>query len=376
MKRMRALLLFGLALPMVALFVSWRLVPRDRPVSLWSYGYRDLSPAVMEAMHRFAVSSDTTQAYDLTLALADSRERAAALGAVRNGVVVRADSGIGAVTTEAIRNVALAELAALGAPEPRHAIGVVVMLDTRNVYPQFTRAVVLPATPDQPCTIVMRISFRHIQLRGVGNSDRLLGTCGFYAVYGYPGDGMREWLVRTRTAAAGFLQRPASHGDGIIRDPAEATAAGRAPDLAACRAGRLDGCERLFLEPRTSVPEWESTWREIAIVPDDGRTQITQPGQFRSSRTSVSAGLLASIADDLGPERFARLWVADGDMKQAFESAAGRSLGSWIQGRVATAVLVYRAGPGVGAVQWLSLFVVLGIALGAGYRFSRPTLTN
>src|SRR5690606_15883695 len=96
---------------------------------------------------------------------------------------------------------------------------------------------------------------------------------------------------------------------------------------------------------------------------------------FMRRRTAFTAGMLAALSTELGPERFARIWQSDEDPLTAYEQAEGRPLAEWIAERVEQTVKVYHAGPSVGAVQWVSFVLLLGAVVGATLRLAPGRLT-
>jgi len=77
----------------------------------------------------------------------------------------------------------------------------------------------------------------------------------------------------------------------------------------------------------------------------------------------ASNSLLAMMAEDLGPTRFASFWSSSLPVSDAFRQAAGQTLGNWYQAQIRRELK--RAGrvPAPGPARG-SAFAVLALALG------------
>lgn len=372
----RSVLVYALGVPALALLLFYLLIPTGKdPLALARWMYR-VDPVLEAEFSRYRTVYDTAQAYASALEVADSRERAGSVSAGhRAGLVVRGDSGVSPALRAQVEGIARAELAALGVPEPRHPIGVVVMFDTRAFYPRFERAVVLPATPAGACTVVLRIGHRFQNFIGIGNSDRLLGTCGFFAVYGAPGAGMLRWLEATNMRRAAYLQRPESHGDGVVRDPGEANAAGRVPAVAACRAGRVQGCADLVAGREGTDEQFEYWVRRLPeLVPPDPRVAIYSPTTLGSARNVVGYGLLSSLAQHLGPEGFGMVWRSADEPAAAYAAVAERPITDWVAEHLRTNIREYQAGPGLPVRQWAMALGLVALPFGLAVGLTRRRL--
>ena len=358
----------------VALLLFFALVPGARK-DWFVTAFEE--PALGAALRTYIMSADTLRTLNAALAVADSRDRAHAMAGQRatTGLLMRADEDVSAQDLAQVRAVAREELDALGVHEPAYPVAVVIMRDEQVVSRRYMRAVVLPAEAGAPCTVVLRLAARFPTFAGFGDSDRLLGTCGFFAVHGAPGAGMSEWLRETRMNTAAFLLRPPSHGDGVIRNPLDANAAGQEPSIAACRAGRLDGCARLFTAD--DAPTENSAFRRLDASlagPPPRDVQTGTPTSFGSGRSSVSQGLLASLAGSLGPERFRAIWASDAAPAEAYAALEGRPIETWVAEYLEEAVMDYDAGAGLDWWQWLSALALTGVAVASVLRFSRGSL--
>lgn len=348
----------------LSLFVA--LVPSGhealRARALWG-----LDAAPDAAFERYRATLDSAFALRFALEAMDSRARIDALP-VRTvqGLVVRADSGVAEAYRRRIEETARAELTALGLEAPRHPVAIVVMADPRNSGARYMRAVVLPASAGAPCGIVVRLSSRFTHFAGIANTDRLLGGCAFFAAYGAPGAGMRAWLTRSQLRTSAYLQRPASHGDGVLRNPMEVNAALNDRAVAACRSGRPGSCVRLFdgtadTDPATGLATTQALPR---VIPPDGRTVVYNPFSFGSPRNTVTHGLLANLAEHLGPDRFRAVWTSDDAPVTAFAQLTGESIDAWVGSYVATHVSAYRAGAALAPGQWLATITLFGLLMG------------
>ncbi len=372
----RSILIFGVAVPAMALLLFYLIVPTGKDPMVFARIIYGADRAAQAEFNAYIASSDTLQAYTGAIKIADSRARARAAAGLGQGLLVRAEGGATTEQRAKVEVIAREELRALGVAEPRHPIAVIVTVDTTAFYPRFERAVVLPHGPGEACGIVLRISGRFPQFHGMGNTDRLLGTCGFFAVYGTPGPGMLRWLNETRMRRAAYLQRPESHGDGVVRDPGEVNAANRSESVVACRAGRMEGCRMLF-NAEGEERENEMFWMRAmpVVAPVDSSVAMYGPWTIGSSRVAISYGLLANLASDVGPEKFSAIWTSVQEPEEAFLTVSGRSVGELVAEQLRTRLVEYRAGPGLPASQWLLALGMIGVPLGLVLRFAGRVLS-
>lgn len=365
----------ALGVPALALLLFWLLVPVHRDPRLFLRLMFGAQMAEQDReFQRYRAVADTARAFETAWRAADARVRANGLGPVA-GVLVTSDRGAADPHRAAAERLVREELGALGAATPRAPVAVVVLHDEDLQYPRYVREVVLPERSGAACTVVLRLSARFPHFAGTGSTDRLLGTCAFHAAYGAPGAGMQQWLTETNLQRAAYLQRPASHGDGVVRDPGEANAAGRDAVVAACRSGRVEGCRELWMA-RVDTLLLEPWQRSLpTVAPPELRVATFGPSSFAAPRSAISAGLLASLAEHLGPERFAEVWRAPGSPEEAYARIAGRPLTAWVGEHVQTNIREYRAGPGLGVTQWASSLLLGAIPLGVLFGLARRRLS-
>ncbi len=373
----RSILMFGVAVPALALLLFYLIVPAGKdPMAIGRLIY-GVDPAREAEYEAYRSHQDTVQAYAGAIKIADSRERARAAGAgLRQGLLVRAEAGADDARRADVERIARAELRALGVDEPRHPIAVVVMVDTTTFYPRFERAIVLPRTRGEACGVVLRISGRFQNFSGMGNTDNLLGTCGFFAVYGTPGEGMMRWLTTTRMRRAGYLLRPPSHGDGVVRDPGEVNAASSSQTVVGCRAGRPAGCRMLFNAEGEDEGR-EFYWMRVVpvVAPPDPTVAMYGPWTLGTERAAISYGMLAAMAGDLGNEKFTAVWTGDRSPDEAYTAVSGAPIEEWVAGHLRSRLMEYQAGPGLPASQWVLALGVLGVPLGLVIRFAKRSLS-
>lgn len=375
----RSLFIYAVLTPAVAVALFFQLIPKTGSVFGRPAGGGG-SAALVSATESMYSVADTSRALDDAYARADSRSRARAHeGALATtpSVAPRTvrmsdqfsfviDTGISVKSRALVEKIARQE-----APSPQAKIAIITMIDPYLFFPRYRRLVVLPSSPDGPCTVVLRLSFRFPVFNGTGDNDRLLGTCAFYAKFGAPGRGMRDWLERTGLRSAGYLQPPASHGVGGQLTPMHVSSLGRIGVVAACRAKREGACDRLFDAEESATPS--AFGRPLVRVSDLSFDDVSLSSPFThgSPTATVGTGLLASLAADLGDDRFRTLWRTDTPLRETFEQTEGRPLAAWVESFVDARMYEYHAGPAPTNIQWAAILIVFGVALSMALRSTR-----
>lgn len=190
--------------------------------------------------------------------------------------------------------------------------------------------------------------------------DRALAPCLLRAAFGIPGRGMRDWLERTRAAAArsnAWLHRQnraVLDGRGQLPwEPMyEQVATGRSETGLSSLLRNLDAFEiAVMTAPPYSMGSpalrcLEGNTAECTrTVLDSFPLQETLPGDLtlshsweagRRNRSNVLLSVhpigdwfLSDIIRLEGRERFARFWRSDQPLEIAFREAFGRDLGAW-----------------------------------------------
>ena len=75
----------------------------------------------------------------------------------------------------------------------------------------------LPERPGDACVVVFRLPTAQRTSFTPAATQRLLGTCAFYAAFGQPGEGTQRWLAETRGVSARYLVRPSAFADDTTR---------------------------------------------------------------------------------------------------------------------------------------------------------------
>lgn len=349
----------------------WMIPDRVETRPWWEYQYQNDSAALG---HERAVRAATIRRAQLETQWrrAEANARIAEVP-VRAGLTVVAHPSVPLATRRTFEDAVRAELEAIGASVPRHPIVLRIEADSSSVAGYHYRtAIVLPTASDGACGVFITVPFRNRSRPAVSVWDRVLGTCAFYAAYGAPGAGIREWLARTRATAAEYLTPPPALAGtpGVV----ELSSWRREYELAACRAGVATWCEELFerrgLRPLTAIRS--AAGDSLVAAPN---VSITTNGGLGDDRSIVSGGLLAALAQDLGERRFATLWASDEGPTAAYAALEGLPLSSWVREHVATHVAEYRrsALPPVGTL--LFTLLVGGAVSGTTFRLARRELT-
>lgn len=313
---------------------------------------------------------------------AEAREVARALPAVRPGdAIFRFEAPLPAAAAARIEKSLREELAVIAPNGTAYPIAVVARVDSAALGGLYRRTVVLPDSPDEPCVVVFGVSPQNLRYPGVLATDRLLGTCGFYAAFGAPGRGMAEWMRGTNLALAAFYQRPSALGDGVERIEVRHLADATTRALAACAASRPGACAAALESPR--VP-WEEVWpwrrptkalyeRTPSAVP--GVVTFTREYSGSTESAWLRAGLLSDLAGELGAERFAALWRDERVPTETFEAREGRAFDDWVRDRVVARVEPYAPGPGVAGVPLALALALAGAAAFAGIRYAKREMS-
>lgn len=341
-----ALVAFGLLIPRRATpEVSWREADwREHP---------DIISAIRGA----------TALEDRRADLERREERAIARAVIaetrRTGdLTVTADAAVPAETRAHFAAAARRELATAGAVR----VPIVVHLAADTVKGQvynYVRTVVIPRTATAPCGVTVTAPTHRVAQMRLSDEDRLLGACAFYARYGRPSAGMLQWLVATRHASAGYLTAPPTiAGDTTMLSLRQQYR--ELWTLRGCRAGELSTCATVFSPTREHVEPLLGSMERLRLAAawEYGDAVAYFPGQVSDTYSRMSHGLLAALAEELGPARFEALWSSADGPETAYERAEGRPVTQWLVARAERIVEPYRRGPAVPLVPW-----AIGLAL-------------
>ena len=344
---------------LVAIGVATLLVPRERGDA------RRGERARLDAYDRWYIARRESGAYWRIQDRAVIRELAHTLPPVPvQTPLVRFDPRIPSGAVDHLRATIASELSAVSANPPRHALAVIVVVDTGRIGGVYRRAVVLPGRGEEPCTVVLTVvlteALIHAATLTLSPTDRLLGTCAFYAAYGAPGAATAAWLRESRAASAQFLQLPSGYTGSMRRRQLDAGFTAEA----SCRAGRREACLTLFA-PSRGVPIFEDQ------TPAESLESTAVPGTqsywtlwYLPEEYLLQPGMLGALASELGPLHFGELWRGDRSIADGYRAREGRPLDEWLYEYIAARTLPYSAGPGIGALAWLlaSGLVVLAVA--------------
>lgn len=355
------------ALPtLVALALAVLLVPSPRPDRDWyELAYADQPSTLAVLRKREALQRALTRVEDVTQRV-EARERAQrAVAPATAGVTFDLDPRLTEGQRREIMEQVRSEVSASAPGAPRYRLVVIGYVDPRGEWgARYERAVVLPTDATQACTVVLRIP------NALGGAfvryatDRLLGTCAFYAAFGAPGAGVQQWLLDTNLRRAGFLQPPSALIGDTSRTVIERYNAIDRSEYEACRAGQAEGCAAVFSP--TDAPNARLAGfglrsrggtRSLVETPE---LRIFYPTSLGSESAFVAGGLLAALADSVGAARFTEIWQSPLSPAEAFERQSGRPLTAWVRSHLATRMEPYHAGPAIPRLQALLAF---GLAL-------------
>lgn len=280
---------------------------------------------------------------------AEARVRAlpAGLGAYYFSV----DADVPAASRDSFAAKITREFASLPA-EARVPVRVFVVWDSVR-YGFYERAVVVPRTADQPCVVMVHVGTRSGRPALPLPTDRVVGTCGFFARFGSPGSQVRDWLVETQGLSAVSDEPPLRQ-----RIPPRFRFAGRdiarAVPVAACLAGRDDPCADVFF----SANAWYGATGAYSELESARGVFRAAPGWANGFSFTDLAQLRASLGD----ERFGELWRSPLSPDMAYENLEGRHIATFVRAELLKQVEPHRPGP-----LHAGLPIAFGVAIGAGF---------
>lgn len=342
--------LTGVAAILVALLSFYAIAPTAGSADAPRAGAFGRNREVAAANLQVWALGDTIRAVTAALARARAWETARGLAADRALQRVIVQPGLAPQTARIFEHLAREEMAAI--VRPRVALRVVVVPDPQPVgsYRFYT---VIPDTAGQPCVVVVAISERARGLH-VAEGSRLLGACGFYARFGYPGSGMQAWLRASRGIAATVDTVLAAPQVQHVREKLKGAEIGQVPAVAACLAGIDAGCALTTLDP-FGISDLKQ------IIPPSERTSGVFASFGGSSRSSASQAL-AAIRAHVGDARFQQIWASAQDPAEAFKTATGEHIAVFARPMLLRDAHPHRPGPLRGG---LPLFLGLGLGLAA-----------
>jgi len=349
-------------------------------------------PAKLERQRYFWFESDTSARAQLSrrfsaarresgqLAEAEQRAMAAELApdSAPSGLTVRIAADLPTRVREAIETGVRAELAMLGVSTPAHPVVVVAASDKETMEPRYRRAVVIPQHSSAPCTVVLHVPPRQYGHFRLSSMERVLGTCAFFAAYGAPGEGMRQWLRSTQLRRAAYLTPPVSELEDSTR---YRTGGGRLSEylgLRGCQAGRAQLCDE-YVTPRDStIAQYENAYRLAYFFYDDqpapeveayhNHVVMFDPARA-NERRRITDGFLSSLASAVGPARFSAIWQFD-EPVQGYARAEGEPLAAWTSTFVRSHVVTVDVGSGLTLGIGLMTLMVTGLLFLATRRLS------
>ena len=223
------------------------------------------------------------------------------------------------------------------------------------------------ATDGSHCVTLVRlrgVSPAHVEALA---TQSLLGVCGFFAAFGLPGDGVRQWLAATGYRAARRSDWHVASGPAIdvTARYSLGDAGGRCltNEPGACVGALRVGAASHRADPATVDP---SEW----VV--DGALPASRSGHGAAGGLlgEAESELLLSAVRELGAERFGRFWRSPASPEAAFRAASGVSLDAWTH---TWAIRTYGEVPSrptlqVRDVVWLALLAPLVVLIAARRR--------
>jgi hypothetical protein len=335
------------------------LMPDERDAFRDRLPWAESYPEVREAQAALNASLVAEARAELAWEIGHSLAAAEALPRARAPFTVTAERGIPAATVARIESQARAELSALGRP-PVVPIVLRIVVDSVRTRVGYRRVVVAPTAATDPCVIVYRIGAVYVgRATGFSTTDRILGTCGFYALYGMPGTGMQAWLARTGArSAASVHYAPEDVGR---QGPLEMDVAMMlmSPTPAACVARRDVACRRVYDAVYDDGPRGIGNWERDVVA--ESRAANPRTWTFYPWHATWVGGMqLAGVRDHLGDERFAPIWRSAAEPSEAYLNSEGRPLEAWVRENISRTIQPYFPGPMVRVIPLLLTLLLTG----------------
>lgn len=349
-------------------------------------------PAKEEQQRLFWFERDTSARAQLSLRFSTARRESGQLGEAEqramaaelapdsapSGLTLRIGADLPARVREAIESGVRTELAMLGVSAPAHPVVVIAASDKETMDPRYRRAVVIPQRSAAPCTVVLHIPPRQYGHFRLSSMERVLGTCAFFAAYGTPGEGMRQWLRSTQLRRAAYLTPPVSESDDSTRHGIRSGRLSEYLGLRGCQAGRAPLCDE-YVTPRDStIAQYESAYRRSYFYYDNDPSpavkayhdQVVMFDPARANeRRRITDGFLSALARSVGPARFSAMWQSD-EPVQSYARTEGQPLAAWTTTFVRAQVVTADVGSGLTFGIGMVTLMLIGLLFLATRRLS------
>lgn len=246
-----------------------------------------------------------------------------------------------------------------------------VKLPTRFDGDRLVTTAVLPPSREtgDRCVTVIRLRHTALVTPPTLSAGRLpMDGCAFVDAFGAPGAWIAQWLANERF---GFARRLALVQPAAERDvPRYLWEQGGIASMQ-CRGGNDSMC--VAAATKTFAGFWAAN--PYSYLEDQGAETRVESKETLSRFAPTDEGLLESLARDLGPTRFQRVWQSPKPLADSYFDETGESFGRWERARLVEAYGVYRTGPSPsGAVLIVTLTVVALVAQISILRAARPSL--
>ena len=209
------------------------------------------------------------------------------------------------------------------------------------------------------CVTVIRLRHQGLNATSLDLRDRPpLDGCAFTDAFGTPGPKIAEWLARDRYVHARRLVFEQPKDEQNVKRYAwdDGDVAGRA-----CRAGDDQAClaEVLHQDGRYNYFTW---WgRDLSVgVPTESWETL--------DRFDVETdAFLESLARDMGPARFQRMWQSPKQIEEAYFDQTGETFAGWVRTHLISFYGTYRVGalpaPAANVLTILLVVALAGISI-------------
>lgn len=203
--------------------------------------------------------------------------------------------------------------------------------------------------------------------------------CVLHAKYGPPGEAIRQWLQSKSWIPAGSAVSVADRETASLAGPTVRRGSGAAQHRTpgalardsrfstgsqawglgftqiACLAGRAEQCEAVM----HATDQYSYRYRNALLPADVVRTPVGLLATHPWNRQ-----LLASLDEQLGPEKFAAFWTSAKAPNDAMVDASGRTIGAWVHDRLRERHIALIGSPWPTASEWFVQLAFIGACVG------------
>jgi hypothetical protein len=262
------------------------------------------------------------------------------------------------------------------------AFAVAVSVDTIQVVEGYEREAwwgtrvshLLPVEPDdRDCVSVASFGRKDARSFASGRSldgwemqwlrESIVGACGYYAVFGKPGDGIARWLESWEYSPILSTSWLAGEQPGASRDWRFRNFRGLHTEFVGCAAGDLARCRAAMHstpgEGRVFVRRADFTLPGM-VGADPYRSRYPP----RDALGPAADRYFADMVVEFGRDRFRAFWTSEAAIEDAFAQAMGVALDEWTRQWARTYIGVPQTARSIPLGSTLLSLVIAGVFVG------------